>query len=107
MIPAHATLADISAAVNAFPGVLESEIHEDYNTHSLRVDLKLVDRTFDLDTFKHAMRDHLSVAIRFEVTVSGQAHPDKPNPFIRVEWKDYDPDMTDAELRLRLITERG
>ena len=107
MVPSGATLADISTTVTAYPGVLDFTLTEDMANPALLIDLRLVERDFDLDTFKREIKALLPVAIRLEVSVSGQAHPDKPNPFIEVALKDYDADMTDAELRLRLITERG
>lgn len=88
-------------------GVLEAEITVDEPRNTVNVELKLVSRGFDLELFKRGMRERMPAAIEFTVTVSGQVHPDKPNPFEHVTFKEYDADMSDAELALRLKTLRG
>ncbi len=102
-----ATIASIRNAVLNHPGVLEATIEEDVNLGTLNIELQLVRRDFDLEQFKLAMRDRLPVAVRFNVAITGQTDPYKPNPFEHVVLRDYDVNMSDAELALRLKTLRG
>ncbi len=102
-----ATLDSIRNAVLNHPGVLEATIEEDVNLGTLNIELQLVRRDFDLEQFKSAMRDRLPVAVRFNVAITGQTDPYKPNPFEHVVLRDYDVNMSDAELALRLKTLRG
>lgn len=101
------TIRSLEETVLAHPGVLEVEITVDERRDTLNMELKLVERDFDLAQFKFAMRERMPVAVEFNVTVSGQVHPDKPNPFEHVTFQDYDVDMSDAELAYRLKTLRG
>lgn len=97
----------LSRAALAHPGVLEVEVVSNVDKHTVAIDLKVVERGFDLMKFKRAMRDLLPVGIGFTAGISGEVDPTKPNPFEHVVFKDYDENMSDAELALRLKTLRG
>lgn len=101
------TLSSLQDSVLACHGVLEAEITVDEPRDTLNIELKLVSRDFDLELFKRGMRERMPVAVEFTVTVSGQTHPSKPNPFEHVTFQEYDADMSDAALAHRLKILRG
>lgn len=104
--PRGGSLRQIEAFIRRFPGVLSYEISRDELRDYLLVDLRLVEReTFDLARFELDLAGVLPLAIRARVEVSGQK-PALSDVFEGAGLKPYDPDMTDAELRLRLKHER-
>jgi len=101
------TIRSLQEMVLAYPGVLEAEITPNEMSDVLHIELMLVARGFDLEKFKLAMRERLPMMVEARVSVSGQTHPSKLNPFKHGEPQDYDVDMSDAELAYRLKTLRG
>jgi len=106
--PRGASRADIVARIRAYPGVLEFDLHEDHIVPGkVNVDLKLVERPFDMREFIDTIRECLPVACTLDVSLDGQVDRSKPNPFENIRFQDYDEDMSDAELAYRLKTLRG